>query len=249
MKFTATGRTGGDETTPYNVTDYASETVSEFVKEVLSSVEEWGYVKVKGKGCVEYRYGQLLTAIPSSWSAMEIESVSARGGWSRMDYLIQPKAENERDFTSAKTKEVILLDNISELDTIKVREKMSVPEIPTPEEYHVIKEVTLNSDVVNNEFCIFFPTPSNMFTLFRYPASSFDLAQTIRDAVKFVDREYFFRPRYVLIPFNVYCEHGRVSISSPEDMPRPTFDYVCKELGLDYRLMVPDRLKTKVIGV
>lgn len=135
------------------------------------------------------------------------------------------------------------------VDNIKVREKMSVPEIPTPEEYYVIKEVTLNSDVVNNEFCIFFPTPSNMFTVFRYPASSFDLAQTIRDAVKFFDKEYCFRPRYVLIPFSVYCEHGIVSISSPEDMPRPTLDYVCKELGLDYKLMVPDRLKKMVVGV
>ena len=156
-----------------------------------------------------------------------------------------------RDFTSAEAKEALLKDKEDELnvDNIKVREMMSVPKIPTPEEYYAIKEVTLNSDVVNNEFCIFFPTPSNMFTLFRYPASSFDLALTIRDAVKFFDREYCFRPRYVLIPFNVYCEHGRVSIRSTKDMPRPTFDYVCKELGLDYRVMVPDRLKTKVIGV
>ena len=38
----------------------------------------------------------------------------------------------DRDFTSASAKEALLSDNIR-IDTLKVREMMSVPEIPTPE--------------------------------------------------------------------------------------------------------------------
>lgn len=156
-----------------------------------------------------------------------------------------------RDFTSAKAKEALLKDKEYELnvDIINVSDMMIVPEMPTPEDYCVVKEVTFNSDVVNSESCIFFPTPGNMFTLFRYPASSFDLEQTIRDAVKFFDNEYCYRPHYVLIPFNVYCEHGSVSLVCPDYIPKPTFEYVCDELGLEYKIMVPDRLRTKIFGV
>lgn len=36
MKFTAIGRTRGDETTPYAVTEYKAKTVGEFINEVLT---------------------------------------------------------------------------------------------------------------------------------------------------------------------------------------------------------------------
>jgi hypothetical protein len=48
MKLTAIGRTMGDETTPFIVTDYQAKTVAEFVNEVLKEEpKEWGYFKVK----------------------------------------------------------------------------------------------------------------------------------------------------------------------------------------------------------
>ena len=88
MKFTATGRTFGDETTPYSVTDYKARTVVEFVNEVLERRREWGEIAVQGLGCVEYRYGELLNPVPDAWQYRVIGSVGACGGWSRMDYHI-----------------------------------------------------------------------------------------------------------------------------------------------------------------
>ena len=40
MKLTAIGRTLGDETTPYSVTEYKAKTVVEFVNEVLEINDE-----------------------------------------------------------------------------------------------------------------------------------------------------------------------------------------------------------------
>lgn len=100
MKFTATARTGSDETTPYDVTEYQAKTVVEFVNEVLERYPgEWGYIEVKeepsgdNNWCtrIEYYHGQLLDDIPDAWQYREIGKVTAAGGWSRMDYLITPK--------------------------------------------------------------------------------------------------------------------------------------------------------------
>lgn len=88
MKFTAIGRTLGDETTHTRVTDYKAKTVVEFVNEVLERRREWGEIAVQGLGCVEYRHGELLDTIPDAWQYRGIGSVSACGGWSRMDYHI-----------------------------------------------------------------------------------------------------------------------------------------------------------------
>lgn len=99
MKFTAIGRTMGDETTPYAVTEYRAKTAAEFVNEVLEDKREWGYVRVKsaspsgflGGESVEYRYGELLGAIPETWKRIEIGKIESSGGWSRMDFYITPK--------------------------------------------------------------------------------------------------------------------------------------------------------------
>ena len=100
MKFTQTATTGGDETAPYDVSDYQAKTIVEFIHEVLAqSPNEWGYIEVKdGPACeefhwrtrIEYRYGELLNDIPEAWLYRKIVSVTAAGGWSRMDYLITP---------------------------------------------------------------------------------------------------------------------------------------------------------------
>lgn len=101
MKFTQTATTGGDDTAPFDVSDYQAKTIVEFVSEVLEqNPKEWGYIEVKdepaGDGFhwntrIEYRYGQLLNEIPDTWQYREIGSVTAAGGWSSMDYIITPK--------------------------------------------------------------------------------------------------------------------------------------------------------------
>ena len=99
MKFTQIGRTFGDETAPYSVTDYQAKTIVEFINEAIEhNPKEWGYFEAKSKdggflSCkrIEYRYGELLNEIPDEWQYREIEKIDASGGWSRMDYLITPK--------------------------------------------------------------------------------------------------------------------------------------------------------------
>lgn len=99
MKFTQTAPTGGDETTPFAVSDYNSKTIVEFINEVLQNKSEWGYIEVKDDlkagefhWCtrIEYRHGELLNEIPDAWQYRKIKEVTACGGWSRMDYRIIP---------------------------------------------------------------------------------------------------------------------------------------------------------------
>lgn len=99
MKFTAIGRTMGDETTPFSVSDYNAKTIVEFINEVLEKKSEWGYIEVKEEPAgefhwctrIEYRNGELLDEIPDAWQYREIKETTACGGWSRMDYRIIPK--------------------------------------------------------------------------------------------------------------------------------------------------------------
>ena len=96
MDFKKNGRTAGDETTPYIVTNYKAKTVGEFIQEVLKeNPNEWGYISVGGhfyqqraKGICEYRYGKLVSEMPKEFLGVEIKEVLANGGWSRMDYTI-----------------------------------------------------------------------------------------------------------------------------------------------------------------
>ncbi len=101
MKFTQNGKTRGDETTPYIVTEYKAKTVRDFIDEVLANEKEWGYIAVKKASIgfffahpnCEYRYGKLLSNLPDELLDEEIERVEACGGWSRMDYMLFPKAK------------------------------------------------------------------------------------------------------------------------------------------------------------
>ena len=87
MRRNQVGRTGGDETAPFDVYDYKAITAEEFVHEVLiSEPHEWGYISVWGKGRVEYRHGELVSPIPENWKDLTVVSVKGSGGWSRFDY-------------------------------------------------------------------------------------------------------------------------------------------------------------------
>ena len=103
MKFTQIGKTMGDVTTPYEVTEQKSRTVKEFIEEVLKEKpQEWGYISV-GKhfyqdgasGVCEYRCGKLVTEMPNNVLDVEIKKISACGGWSRMDYTINWSESNQ----------------------------------------------------------------------------------------------------------------------------------------------------------
>lgn len=116
MKFTQIGKTMGDETTPYEVTEQKSRTVREFIEEVLKEKpNEWGYISV-GKhfyqdgaiGVCEYRYGKLITEMPDDALGVEIKEISACGGWSRMDYTINwsEKKQEESNNTEVDNNDV-----------------------------------------------------------------------------------------------------------------------------------------------
>lgn len=100
MRFIENGKISGDETRPYIVKDYNAKTVGEFVKEVLLKCpNEWGTITAKSnlrhlRWCnneCEYKYGELLSEMDSVYLVSEIVSVTASGGWSRMDYYILTK--------------------------------------------------------------------------------------------------------------------------------------------------------------
>lgn len=90
MRRNQVGRTGGDETAPFDVYDYKAITAEEFAHEVLiSEPNEWGYISVMGSGRVEYRYGKLVSKIPENWKDLTVVGVKGSGGWSRFDYYLE----------------------------------------------------------------------------------------------------------------------------------------------------------------
>lgn len=99
MEFTSIGRTGGDGSTPYRVTDYQAKTVIEFINEVLEECPyEWGEFEVRTESNgfhlsprVGYKQGELRDEIPDEWQYRFIEYVEATGCWSRTDYYIHAK--------------------------------------------------------------------------------------------------------------------------------------------------------------
>lgn len=86
LKFVKTAKTGGDETAPYDVFLGKECTVNEFVATVLNR-HEWGFIKIKGHGQIEYRRDEIVsTTLSCDDMSKMIKSVRASGGWSRMDY-------------------------------------------------------------------------------------------------------------------------------------------------------------------
>lgn len=91
----------GDCTCGYNVKLDREYTVKDFIDTVLSERNgEWGYIGIYdqsdfsgmhfGNPNAEYRYGKLVSDnFPEDILNKEIKSVSASGGWSRMDYVLK----------------------------------------------------------------------------------------------------------------------------------------------------------------
>ena len=87
--FRQTAPTGGDETAPYDVLLEQKCSVDDFVTAVLNR-REWGYITIKGRGQIEYRYDELVsTTLNCDDMSKLIKSVHAAGGWGSMDYYLE----------------------------------------------------------------------------------------------------------------------------------------------------------------
>lgn len=80
---------GDDCTAPYDIDFFESYKVKEFVDDILSNKEEWGWITIrfdKTERTFEYRDGRLKTELPKELLSRTIVFAGASGGWSRMDY-------------------------------------------------------------------------------------------------------------------------------------------------------------------
>lgn len=94
--------TAGDCTAGYRVDLDKDYTLQEFIDAVLSNKGEWGYINVAKRDCAwynfpgfSYRYGEITGEpnLPEKVYNYKVKSVSASGGWSRMDYIVSLEKE------------------------------------------------------------------------------------------------------------------------------------------------------------
>lgn len=87
----------GDGTAPYEVAVTENGTVEDFIDAVIGNCsDEWGYIGIKadghifGKPNMEYRYGKTINREAlKAFESLPFKNITASGGWSRMDYLIE----------------------------------------------------------------------------------------------------------------------------------------------------------------
>lgn len=94
LEFKCTGGPYGDETSSYDVkVNKKFVTVNDIINYVLDKKYEWGYICINSHGLTEdfeYRYGTIIKDnIPEEIKSSNINSITASGGWSRMDYYIK----------------------------------------------------------------------------------------------------------------------------------------------------------------
>lgn len=85
----------GGDCSSYEIILNKKYSVREFINIILKEKpDEWGYFGIYNKGCIfgsphcEYRYGDIINIpLTDDFLEMEIKKVTARGGWSRMDYV------------------------------------------------------------------------------------------------------------------------------------------------------------------
>lgn len=108
LMFTQTGPESGDCTAPYNVewsTDGTRSVVAFLSTVLLEKRNEWGsiYLIEDERGWlhapkIEYKYGCVVSAPDSFFEkddGREIDTITASGGWSRMDYYVRFKSADE----------------------------------------------------------------------------------------------------------------------------------------------------------
>lgn len=101
FKLIQDGEVHGDCTASYIVELDKDYTVQEFIQEILTRKEEWGYIgfsdghtTVLNPSC-EFRYGKLLFTLPDEIRNKKVVFARANGGWSNMDYQITMNLEKE----------------------------------------------------------------------------------------------------------------------------------------------------------
>lgn len=109
FKFIQSTPVGGDCTCGYEIKLDREYTVKDFIDIVLTErADEWGYIGVYnpsdfcgrhfGNPKMEYRYGKIIAGnFTEDILNKEIKSVSASGGWSRMDYVFKCKLGGDPD--------------------------------------------------------------------------------------------------------------------------------------------------------
>lgn len=79
-------------------------TLQEFIDTVLAIKDKWGNIKIVKRGCawynyptIRYRYGEITIEpnLPEKVYSYKVKSVSARGDWSTMDYIVTLEKEVE----------------------------------------------------------------------------------------------------------------------------------------------------------
>lgn len=95
LHFKQTSPVAGDCTASYDVIPNRKCTVRELIEAELANKNSWGYIGLKDKAHIlpyprcEYRWGKLISNdIPNEVLDRTIQSISASGGWSQMDYYI-----------------------------------------------------------------------------------------------------------------------------------------------------------------
>lgn len=95
-------RTAGDSTAGYKVILDKEYTLREFIDAVLTNKDEWGYIRVVKRDCAwynyprfSYYYGEIPGEpnLPEEVYGYKVKSVTASGGWTRMDYVVTLEGE------------------------------------------------------------------------------------------------------------------------------------------------------------
>lgn len=108
MNLKQTSRTFGDETAIYSVELSKEYTVKEFVDEVVSNKSNWGRIGIASEGAIfgnpmcEYKWGKLLTELPSEIMTDKVISAEAHGGWTMMDFKLTIQGQNNTGTMSDK---------------------------------------------------------------------------------------------------------------------------------------------------
>lgn len=102
FSLTITTPVGGDCTAGYHVNLDKEYTLQEFIDAVLTIKGEWGYIKIAKRDCawynypvIEYRRGEITNKpnLAEKVYSYKVKSVSANGGWTRMDYIVTLEKE------------------------------------------------------------------------------------------------------------------------------------------------------------
>jgi len=76
----------GDSTSGYLVILDKEYTINNFINEILTR-KEWGYFFINDNK-YKYQNDKLINVIEKEILSTKIKNISASGGWSRMDYII-----------------------------------------------------------------------------------------------------------------------------------------------------------------